>query len=69
MVGEEEHSAAAQVFLDELRANDCVLDSTPLYSNIHRPVTLAADQPRKVAVFVRPDMKAATSSLFGLDAR
>lgn len=40
-------------------ARYCVLDSTTLYSNIHRPVTLAADQPRKVAVFVRPDMKAA----------
>lgn len=43
------HSAFARHFLDELRANEGVLDSTTLYARIRRPVMLAADQAPELA--------------------
>ena len=47
--GGGQHSAFARYFLDELRANQGVLDSTTLYSKIRRPVMLAADQAPELA--------------------
>lgn len=47
--GGGEHSAFARHFLDELQANEGVLDSTTLYSRIRRPVMLAADQAPELA--------------------
>ena len=47
--GGGEHSAFARYFIDELNANQGVLDSTTLYSRIRRPVMLAADQAPELA--------------------
>ena len=43
------HSAFANSFLNELKSNPGVLDSTTLYSRIRRPVMLAADQAPELA--------------------
>ena len=47
--GREGHSAFASAFLDALQANDGVLDTATLYSQIRRPVMLAADQAPDIA--------------------
>jgi hypothetical protein len=47
--GGGKHSAFARHFIDELKANQGVLDSTTLYSPIRRPVMLAADQAPELA--------------------
>jgi hypothetical protein len=47
--GGGKHSAFARHFIDELNANQGVLDSTTLYSKIRRPVMLAADQAPELA--------------------
>jgi hypothetical protein len=43
------HSAFARHFIDTLRDNPNVLDSTTLYAKIRRPVMLAADQEPELA--------------------
>lgn len=47
--GGGENSAFARHFLDELRTNGGVLDSTTLYSRIRHPIMLAADQAPELA--------------------
>ena len=43
------HSAFARVFLDTLEANEGVIDSTTLYTELRRPVMLIADQSPELA--------------------
>ena len=47
--GGGKHSAFARYFIEELNANQGVLDSTTLYTKIRRPVMLAADQAPELA--------------------
>jgi hypothetical protein len=47
--GGGENSAFARYFIDELRTNGGVLDSTTLYSRIRHPIMLAADQAPELA--------------------
>jgi len=47
--GGGKHSAFARHFIDELAANEGVIDSTTLYARIRRPVMLAADQAPELA--------------------
>lgn len=47
--GSGDHSAFAAAFLDSLRRNRGVLDTTTLYARIRRPVMLAADQAPDLA--------------------
>ncbi|MGH0037876.1 MAG: caspase family protein [Myxococcota bacterium] len=47
--GTGSHSAFAAAFLDSLRRNQGVLDTTTLYARIRRPVMLAADQAPDLA--------------------